>query len=88
MARPVKDLQELKERVLRSLAKGYNGDSAWECAERGMLEWVMEQIDGKEDLYALHMGDDDPYADHVYCSVCRECVTCNLRPCRDGGAHS
>ena len=26
-------------------------------------------------------------AKHVYCSLCRECVTCNLRPCRDGGMH-
>lgn len=27
------------------------------------------------------------YEDHEYCPVCRECTTCNLRPCRDGGAH-
>lgn len=32
-------------------------------------------------------GDEEPYADHAYCVVCRECVTCNLRPCRDGGEH-
>ncbi len=35
----------------------------------------------------VSMGDTDPYADHVYCKVCRECVTCNLRPCRNGGQH-
>jgi hypothetical protein len=34
-----------------------------------------------------HMGETDAYADHVYCAICRECITCNLRPCRDGGAH-
>lgn len=26
--------------------------------------------------------------DHKYCTVCRECITCNLRPCRDGGPHT
>ena len=30
---------------------------------------------------------NDPYADHEYCSECRECITCNLRPCRDEGVH-
>ena len=24
---------------------------------------------------------------HIYCCICQECMTCNLRPCRDGGAH-
>jgi hypothetical protein len=26
-------------------------------------------------------------ADHVRCSICGECVTCNIRPCRDGEEH-
>ncbi len=26
-------------------------------------------------------------ADHAYCAVCRECTTCNLRPCKDGDPH-
>jgi hypothetical protein len=25
--------------------------------------------------------------DHLYCPECKECVTCNLRPCRNGMAH-
>jgi hypothetical protein len=31
-----------------------------------------------------------PFEDkvHHYCSVCAECITCNLRPCRNGGAHT
>jgi hypothetical protein len=33
------------------------------------------------------MADSDPYIDHVYCKICRECITCNIRPCRDGGPH-
>ena len=33
-------------------------------------------------------GADDAYADHVTCTVCGNCCTCNLRPCRDGGVHT
>lgn len=35
-----------------------------------------------------HIGDADAYADHEYCTVCRECITCGLRPCRDGKPHT
>ena len=33
------------------------------------------------------MADADAYHDHVYCAECRECITCNLRPCRGGFQH-
>jgi hypothetical protein len=42
----------------------------------------------KPESQPLHMGETDAYIDHVYCEVCGNCVTCNLRPCRDGGAHT
>jgi hypothetical protein len=35
-----------------------------------------------------HIGDADAYADHEYCTVCRECITCGLRSCRDGKPHT
>lgn len=35
-----------------------------------------------------HMAETDPWNDHKYCVVCRECITCALRPCRDGGEHT
>ena len=27
------------------------------------------------------------FYDHVFCPTCKECMVCNLRPCRDGGPH-
>lgn len=29
-----------------------------------------------------------PYDFHEYCLRCGECVTCNLRPCRNGKKHT
>lgn len=36
----------------------------------------------------IHIGVSVAYADHEYCTVCRECIACELRPCRDGKAHT
>jgi predicted metal-binding protein len=27
------------------------------------------------------------FYEHLFCPTCKECMVCNLRPCRDGGAH-
>lgn len=48
---------------------------------RGMLTEIQEREEYEH-------PSPDPYADHNYCSICRECMTCNLRPCRDGGEHT
>jgi hypothetical protein len=45
------------------------------------------EVDLQSSEQAAHPEYTDPYVDHTYCSDCRECITCNLRPCRDGGAH-
>lgn len=41
-----------------------------------------------EPEHAPSPSEVDAYIDHVYCNICRECVTCNLRPCRDGKEHT
>lgn len=38
------------------------------------------------DLYSDHIAGN-PDVEHIYCAVCRECMTCNLRPCREGSIH-
>lgn len=35
----------------------------------------------------ISMGDTDAWQDHAYCKICGSCITCNLRPCHDGGPH-
>lgn len=41
-----------------------------------------------EILMSGSIEESDPWIDHEYCTTCRECITCNLRPCRDGGPHT
>jgi hypothetical protein len=52
------------------------------------VEWYENWKGTMSEDEPIHMGDTDAYADHEYCTVCRECITCGLRPCRDGKAHT
>jgi hypothetical protein len=47
---------------------------------------LLSEIDALR-RFCLPEDKTDPFRDHVCCVICQECITCNLRPCRDGGAH-
>lgn len=50
--------------------------------EDDIADLLAEGIVVPAELGATHV-----YGDHKYCTVCRECITCALGPCRDGGPH-
>lgn len=58
-------------------ARENEGDYEWEHhVNREVLIQIMEEA-----------VKPDPNENHVYCQICRECITCNLRPCHNGRTH-
>ena len=81
------DLDNLTMHDARAIMKIANFNGLYDAADyvERQLGSAKLTLDWPE---PLNMGDTDPYADHESCPVCHECITCNLRPCRDGGPHS
>ena len=66
-------------------------ESPEEKAERLKLQRPEGYWEGLDDVSEepQHAEEDWEIANrtHLYCPRCLECVTCNLRPCKDGGEH-
>ncbi len=56
------------------------------AVKHGSQWWVLEpSVDG---LVRRPAGRPVKVIQHVLCSICGECIDCNLRACRDGGEHT
>jgi hypothetical protein len=82
------DLDNLTMQNARAIMKIANFHGLYDAADfvESQLGKTKLSLDWPEPE-PLNMGDTDPYANHDICPVCRECITCGLRPCRDGGEH-
>ena len=49
---------------------------------------LLNEIDALRRVDKGTEDNTDPFQDHVYCVVCGDCITCNLRPCCNGGLHT
>ena len=84
------DLNKLTMQDAYAIIKIANFNGLYDAADfiQLQLQNVKLSLDWPEPE-PLHMGDVDPYINHPSCKVCRECITCNLRPCSENdGVHT
>ena len=68
---------QLDRGKLRDWAEKYSAANGVNCPDWAELSYY-------DNYWA---GCEDPWESHEYCRVCGECLTCNIRNCRDGGPH-
>lgn len=77
----IAQLKEQKRVINKNLARSK--------ARRRDLEGLLLTVDvGKPRKKPITNTHYSHLRHAVYCAVCRECIDCNLRPCRDGGPHT
>jgi hypothetical protein len=95
-------LKVTQDEVFRYVAEPVCFEERWQCSLRQVTTQELDEVQRLQFeakklealLKTLYEREEyehlptDPYEDHDYCTVCRECITCNLRPCRDGGPHA
>ncbi len=70
----------------------YEGNDLYFIKDRDDVYWFTEDDEYARFYKAIPKVDLDEISDpfeqgHKRCKVCGECITCNLRPCRDGKEH-